>query len=108
MQGKTQTFFRHFPEFEFTIDLYAIFTSQCERYSCPTNTQVEMGLTWIDHDTIDKPVEEISEGTAEAKDIEFKIETLKCSNSGSSSGVTSVTSSGPNRRESMITKKVCV
>ncbi len=38
--------------------------------------KVEMGLTWIDHDTIEKPVEELSVGTAEAQDIEFTIETL--------------------------------
>ena len=39
--------------------------------------QVEMGLTWIDHDTIDKPVEELAAGTVEAKDIEFTVETFK-------------------------------
>ena len=39
--------------------------------------QVEMGLTWIDHDTIEKPIEEITLGTEEAVDIEFTVETLK-------------------------------
>ncbi|XP_067619163.1 cGMP-specific 3',5'-cyclic phosphodiesterase isoform X4 [Eurosta solidaginis] len=41
--------------------------------------KVEMGLTWIDHDTIDKPVEEFS-GCAdeEIKDIEFTVTTLNC------------------------------
>ncbi|XP_037912457.1 cGMP-specific 3',5'-cyclic phosphodiesterase isoform X3 [Hermetia illucens] len=37
--------------------------------------KVEMGLTWIDHDTIDKPVEEFAE---EIKDIEFTVTTLNC------------------------------
>ena len=36
-----------------------------------------MGLTWIDHDTIEKPIEEITLGTEEADDIEFTVETLK-------------------------------
>ncbi|XP_012160429.1 cGMP-specific 3',5'-cyclic phosphodiesterase isoform X1 [Ceratitis capitata] len=41
--------------------------------------KVEMGLTWIDHDTIDKPVEEFA-GCAdeEIKDIEFTVTTLNC------------------------------
>ncbi|KAK7792520.1 hypothetical protein R5R35_009928 [Gryllus longicercus] len=38
--------------------------------------KVEMGLTWIDHDTIDKPVEEFSKGAEE--DIEFTVTTLNC------------------------------
>jgi len=37
-----------------------------------------MGLTWIDHDTIEKPIEEITVGTGEAQDIEFTVETLRC------------------------------
>ena len=40
-----------------------------------------MGLTWIDYDTIEKPIEEITVGTGEAKDIEFTVETLKCNSS---------------------------
>ena len=40
-----------------------------------------MGLTWIDHDTIEKPIEEITLGTEEAVDIEFTVETLKSANS---------------------------
>ncbi len=36
-----------------------------------------MGLTWIDHDTIEKPIEEIGLGTDEAQNIEFTVETLK-------------------------------
>lgn len=62
--------------------------------------KVEMGLTWIDHDTIDKPVEEFSGKflklmlmckvvakilfkifsacPAEVKDIEFTVTTLNC------------------------------
>ena len=72
-----------------------------------------MGLTWIDHDTIDKPVEEITMGTAEAQDIEFTVETLKCNNpaassassvSGSLSNMSSISSGS--RRESLISKKV--
>ena len=41
---------------------------------------MEMGLTWIDHDTIEKPIEEITLGTEEAVDIEFTVETLKSAN----------------------------
>jgi cGMP-specific 3',5'-cyclic phosphodiesterase, invertebrate len=37
--------------------------------------KVEMGLTWIDHDTIDKPVEEFTK-TCEPEDIEFTVTTL--------------------------------
>ena len=36
-----------------------------------------MGLTWIDHDTIEKPIEQITLGTEDADDIEFTVETLK-------------------------------
>ncbi|XP_023167365.2 cGMP-specific 3',5'-cyclic phosphodiesterase [Drosophila hydei] len=47
--------------------------------------KVEMGLTWIDHDTIDKPVEEFA-GCAdeEIKDIEFTVTTLNCNQHGGS------------------------
>ncbi|KAK4876089.1 hypothetical protein RN001_012511 [Aquatica leii] len=37
--------------------------------------KVEMGLTWIDHDTIDKPVEAITD-PEETKDIELTVQTL--------------------------------
>ncbi|KAF7274071.1 hypothetical protein GWI33_013248, partial [Rhynchophorus ferrugineus] len=37
--------------------------------------KVEMGLTWIDHDTIDKPVEAFTE-SEETKDIELTVQTL--------------------------------
>ncbi|CAH1122354.1 unnamed protein product [Ceutorhynchus assimilis] len=37
--------------------------------------KVEMGLTWIDHDTIDKPVEAFTE-LEETKDIELTVQTL--------------------------------
>lgn len=37
--------------------------------------KVEMGLTWIDHDTIDKPVEAFTE-CEETKDIELTVQTL--------------------------------
>ncbi|XP_017002527.2 cGMP-specific 3',5'-cyclic phosphodiesterase [Drosophila takahashii] len=41
--------------------------------------KVEMGLTWIDHDTIDKPVEEfLACADEEIKDIEFTVTTLNC------------------------------
>ncbi|KAH8293700.1 hypothetical protein KR054_003289 [Drosophila jambulina] len=41
--------------------------------------KVEMGLTWIDHDTIDKPVEEFAAcEDEEIKDIEFTVTTLNC------------------------------
>ena len=35
-----------------------------------------MGLTWIDYEEIDKPIEEIAQGTREADDIEFHVETF--------------------------------
>ncbi|XP_012344985.1 cGMP-specific 3',5'-cyclic phosphodiesterase isoform X1 [Apis florea] len=38
--------------------------------------KVEMGLTWIDRDTIDEPVEEFI--SYEPKDIEFTVTTLNC------------------------------
>lgn len=44
-----------------------------------------MGLTWIDHDTIEKPIEEITLGTDEAVDFEFKVETLKSANEAAAS-----------------------
>ncbi|ALC45432.1 Pde6 [Drosophila busckii] len=49
--------------------------------------KVEMGLTWIDHDTIDKPVEEFA-GCAdeEIKDIEFTVTTLNCNQGGAAAG----------------------
>ncbi len=56
-----------------------------------------MGLTWIDHDTIDKPVEELNANSAEAQDIQFKVETLK---SVATSNVMSL------RKESLMLKKV--
>ncbi|XP_056638764.1 cGMP-specific 3',5'-cyclic phosphodiesterase [Diorhabda sublineata] len=37
--------------------------------------KVEMGLTWIDHDTIDKPVEAFTD-PEETKDIELTVQTL--------------------------------
>lgn len=37
--------------------------------------KVEMGLTWIDHDTIDKPVEAFT-NAEETKDIELTVQTL--------------------------------
>ncbi|KAM7359224.1 phosphodiesterase 6 [Cochliomyia hominivorax] len=41
--------------------------------------KVEMGLTWIDHDTIDKPVEEFAACAEEdIRDIEFTVTTLNC------------------------------
>ncbi|XP_039446570.1 cGMP-specific 3',5'-cyclic phosphodiesterase-like [Culex pipiens pallens] len=40
--------------------------------------KVEMGLTWIDHDTIDKPVEEFASGKEALADIEFTVTTLNC------------------------------
>ena len=35
-----------------------------------------MGLTWIDYETIDKPIEDIVQGTGDADEIEFHVETL--------------------------------
>ncbi|KAK6621921.1 cGMP-specific 3',5'-cyclic phosphodiesterase [Polyplax serrata] len=44
--------------------------------------KVEMGLTWIDHETIDKPVEEFAANSEEQpQDIEFTVTTLNCSHS---------------------------
>lgn len=39
--------------------------------------KVEMGLTWIDHDTIEKPIEEFT-CEDDAKEIEFTVTTLNC------------------------------
>ena len=64
-----------------------------------------MGLTWIDHDTIEKPIEEITLGTEEAVDIEFTVETLKSANANEHHTASSLSSStGP--RMKPITKKV--
>ena len=48
--------------------------------------QVEMGLTWIDHDTIDNPVEEMSVGKGVAEDVEFTVETLGGAAGGTAPG----------------------
>ncbi|XP_061380066.1 cGMP-specific 3',5'-cyclic phosphodiesterase-like isoform X2 [Danaus plexippus] len=40
--------------------------------------KVEMGLTWIDHDTIDKPIEEFTASNEPIKDVEFTVTTLNC------------------------------
>ncbi|XP_023947233.2 cGMP-specific 3',5'-cyclic phosphodiesterase isoform X2 [Bicyclus anynana] len=40
--------------------------------------KVEMGLTWIDHDTIDKPIEEFTASKEPIKDVEFTVTTLNC------------------------------
>ncbi|XP_034254332.1 cGMP-specific 3',5'-cyclic phosphodiesterase-like, partial [Thrips palmi] len=38
--------------------------------------KVEMGLTWIDHDTIEKPIEEFSKESDRVEDIELTVTTL--------------------------------
>ena len=45
-----------------------------------------MGLTWIDYETIDKPIEEIAQGTGEADEIQFHVETLSTIKEQSSHG----------------------
>ncbi|KAL0811324.1 hypothetical protein ABMA28_009738 [Loxostege sticticalis] len=40
--------------------------------------KVEMGLTWIDHDTIDKPIEEFTASNEPIKDVELTVTTLNC------------------------------
>lgn len=40
--------------------------------------KVEMGLTWIDHDTIDKPIEEFTALNEPIKDVELTVTTLNC------------------------------
>ncbi|XP_073963396.1 cGMP-specific 3',5'-cyclic phosphodiesterase-like isoform X2 [Choristoneura fumiferana] len=40
--------------------------------------KVEMGLTWIDHDTIDKPIEEFTASSEPIKDVELTVTTLNC------------------------------
>ncbi|XP_041985200.1 cGMP-specific 3',5'-cyclic phosphodiesterase-like isoform X2 [Aricia agestis] len=40
--------------------------------------KVEMGLTWIDHDTIDKPIEEFTALNEPIKDVELTVQTLNC------------------------------
>ncbi len=63
-----------------------------------------MGLTWIDHDTIEKPVEELAMGTAEAQGIEFTIETLGTT-PDEKGGFTNAPMGGPPyRRESAMCK----
>ncbi|KAG5672291.1 hypothetical protein PVAND_002428 [Polypedilum vanderplanki] len=42
--------------------------------------KVEMGLTWIDHDTIEQPIEELAANANEIGDIEFTVCELNCSN----------------------------
>ncbi|XP_076651652.1 phosphodiesterase 6 isoform X2 [Halictus rubicundus] len=46
--------------------------------------KVEMGLTWIDRDTIDEPVEEFV--SYEPKDIEFTVTTLNCAHAEKKEG----------------------
>lgn len=48
--------------------------------------KVEMGLTWIDRDTIEKPVEEFV--SSEPKDIEFTVTTLNCAHIEKKDGFT--------------------
>lgn len=40
--------------------------------------KVDMGLTWIDHDTIDKPVEEFTALNEPLADVELTVTTLNC------------------------------
>ncbi|XP_055848135.1 cGMP-specific 3',5'-cyclic phosphodiesterase [Episyrphus balteatus] len=65
--------------------------------------KVEMGLTWIDHDTIDKPVEEFAAcKEEEIKDIEFTVTTLNCQHaSGGESNDTSTPEHRGSRFSSM-------
>ncbi len=64
-----------------------------------------MGLTWIDHDTIEKPIEEIAADPDETKlDFDFTVETLKCTNTGAT--LSAADASGVNRRESVMGRKV--
>ncbi|CAH1730741.1 unnamed protein product [Chironomus riparius] len=42
--------------------------------------KVEMGLTWIDHDTIEQPIEELAANSNEIGDIEFTVCELNCHN----------------------------
>ena len=39
--------------------------------------KVKMGLTWIDHDIIEVPVEDVEVGTMVATDLNLTVETLK-------------------------------
>ena len=48
--------------------------------------KVEMGLTWIDRDTIEEPVEEFV--SSEPKDIEFTVTTLNCAHTEKKEGFT--------------------
>lgn len=50
--------------------------------------KVEMGLTWIDRDTIEEPVEEFV--SMEPKDIEFTVTTLNCAHADKKDTVNSV------------------
>jgi hypothetical protein len=72
-----------------------------------------MGLTWIDHDTIDNPIEDLGTAAEVAKlDIEFTVETFKTptpSSDGATSslsGLSAGSAGGIIRRESVMGKKV--
>ncbi|KAI5645672.1 3'5'-cyclic nucleotide phosphodiesterase domain-containing protein [Phthorimaea operculella] len=52
--------------------------------------KVEMGLTWIDHDTIDKPIEEFTASSEPIKDVEFTVTTLNCTKTTDSTVVAPV------------------
>ncbi|XP_053619879.1 cGMP-specific 3',5'-cyclic phosphodiesterase-like isoform X1 [Plodia interpunctella] len=49
--------------------------------------KVEMGLTWIDHDTIDKPIEEFTALNEPIKDVELTVTTLNWSRPAESSAL---------------------
>ncbi|XP_059050513.1 cGMP-specific 3',5'-cyclic phosphodiesterase-like [Achroia grisella] len=52
--------------------------------------KVEMGLTWIDHDTIDKPIEEFTASNEPIKDVELTVTTLNCAKTIQESSSTAV------------------
>ncbi|XP_028162206.1 cGMP-specific 3',5'-cyclic phosphodiesterase-like, partial [Ostrinia furnacalis] len=49
--------------------------------------KVEMGLTWIDHDTIDKPIEEFTASNEPIKDVELTVTTLNCAKTAAESSM---------------------
>ncbi|XP_054260068.1 cGMP-specific 3',5'-cyclic phosphodiesterase [Macrosteles quadrilineatus] len=50
--------------------------------------KVEMGLTWIDHDTIEKPIEEF-DAYQDTRDIELTVTTLNCTHTDKKASIAS-------------------
>ncbi|XP_024936259.1 cGMP-specific 3',5'-cyclic phosphodiesterase isoform X2 [Cephus cinctus] len=64
--------------------------------------KVEMGLTWIDRDTIEEPVEEFV--SSEPKDIEFTVTTLNCAHTDRKEGEPETSTHVPEAAKSSLGK----